>query len=285
MSESQTRNAIIATIAAAVLWSTAGLFIKLLTLNAFTILFYRSLFSALFFLVLFRKKLFVFNKTMWVSVAFYAPLLISFVTSTKLTTAANAIFLQYTSPAMVLVLEPLILKTRLTKLKALTVLFCFSGMALFFMDDFTAPENMAGIVIALLGGVAMTGLVLSQKMNAPQFHTAAVFWGNLLVCAITLPWFISEPIPDVHQLSYLIYLGMGQLGLGYILFLYGQRYLSAVESSILAMLEPILNPIWVMLGYGEIPSYFAIAGGIIIISAITFRMVAAYVSRLYLSRE
>lgn len=218
---------------------------------------------------------------MWVSVAFYAPLLISFVTSTKLTTAANAIFLQYTSPAMVLLLEPVILKTRLTRLNALTVLACFAGMALFFLDDFSAPEHFAGIVIALLGGVAMTGLVISQKMNAPAFHTPAIFWGNLLVCLITLPFAVNAPAPDMTQLSYLMYLGTGQLGMGYILFLYGQRYLSAVESSIIAMLEPVLNPVWVMIGYGEMPSFFAIAGGAIIISAITIRMISAYLIKLF----
>lgn len=218
---------------------------------------------------------------MWVSVAFYAPLLISFVTSTKLTTAANAIFLQYTSPAMVLLLEPLILKTRLTRLNALTVLVCFAGMALFFLDDFSAPEHFAGIVIALLGGVAMTGLVISQKMNAPAFHTPAVFWGNLLVCLITLPFALNAQAPDMTQISYLMYLGIGQLGMGYILFLYGQRYLSAVESSIIAMLEPVLNPVWVMIGYGEMPSFFAIAGGAIIISAITIRMISAYIIKLF----
>ena len=102
--DSHRRFGIIMTILAATLWSTGGLFIKLLPLDAFTILFYRSFYAAVIFIIIFRKSLFRFNKLSLVSILFYAPLLIAFVTSTKLTTAANAIFLQYTAPAVVLLL-------------------------------------------------------------------------------------------------------------------------------------------------------------------------------------
>lgn len=67
-------------------------------------------------------------------------------------------------------------------------------------------------------------------------------------------------------------LGFGQLGMGYFLFIYGQKYLPAIESSLIAMLEPILNPVWVFIGYGENPGWWAISGGIIIIFALTFRL-------------
>ncbi len=269
---SQTRSfAILLTVLAAIFWSTGGLFIKLLPLDAFTILFYRSFYAGLFFLIIFGKKLFIFNRLSIISSLFYAPLLIAFVTSTKLTTAANAIFLQYTAPAFVLLLEPYFMRTKLKRINVITVILCFIGMALFFVDQFAKPESWLGIWIALANGFFLTGLIISQKMNKPEFQPGAVFTGNILVCLITLPWFISNPLPSIAENNYLMILGFGQLGLGFALFLYGQRHLHAIESSLIAMLEPILNPVWVFWGYGENPGYWAIIGGLVIIASLAFR--------------
>lgn len=264
--------AIISTVLAAILWSTGGLFIKLLHQDAFTILFYRSLYAAVIFLLIFRKSLFKFNKLSVISCLFYAPLLISFVTATKLTTAANAIFLQYTAPALVLILEPYIARTKIKGINIFTVVFCFIGMALFFVEQFSKPDNWLGIWLALASGVVLTGLLITQKMNKPEFQPGAVFLGNILVCVITLPWFFNSPLPTMAENNYLMILGFGQLGMGYFLFIYGQRHLPAIESSLIAMLEPLLNPVWVFLGYGENPGWWAISGGIIIVFALAFRL-------------
>lgn len=266
------RNAILMTVFAAMLWSTGGLFIKLLPQDAFTILFYRSLYAGLIFILIFGKKLFVFNKLSIISSLFYAPLLIAFVTSTKLTTAANAIFLQYTAPAFVLLLEPYFIRTKLKKINIITVILCFVGMALFFVEQLSTPDNWLGIWIALLSGVILTGLLITQKMNKAEFQPGAVFLGNILVCIITLPWFLDAPLPSMTENSFLMILGFGQLGLGFALFLYGQKHLPAIESSLIAMLEPILNPVWVFIGYGEYPGNFAVLGGMVIIAALVFRL-------------
>lgn len=272
MSSDQHRLAIWSTVIAAILWSTGGLFVKLLTLDAFTILFYRSFYAALLFIIIFRKQLLKVNKLTFVSALFYAPLLICFVSATKLTTAANAIFLQYTAPAFILILEPFFVRTKLLKINVITVILTFLGMILFLFDDFSNPENIWGIILALGSGVVLTGLLLSQKMNAPEYQPGAVFWGNILVCLITLPWFIQNPYPDVTQNSYLFILGFGQLGLGFALFVYGQKHLPAIESSLISMLEPVLNPIWVIIWYGEIPGLFAVAGGTLILLTLFYRM-------------
>lgn len=272
MSSDQHRLAIWSTVIAAILWSTGGLFVKLLTLDAFTILFYRSFYAALLFIIIFRKQLLKVNKLTFVSALFYAPLLICFVSATKLTTAANAIFLQYTAPAFILILEPFFVRTKLLKINVITVILTFLGMILFLFDDFSNPENIWGIILALGSGVVLTGLLLSQKMNAPVYQPGAVFWGNILVCLITLPWFIQNPYPDVTQNSYLLILGFGQLGLGFALFVYGQKHLPAIESSLISMLEPVLNPIWVIIWYGEIPGLFAVAGGTLILITLIYRM-------------
>lgn len=272
LSSDQHRLAIWSTVIAAILWSTGGLFVKLLTLDAFTILFYRSFYAALLFIIIFRKQLLKVNKLTFVSALFYAPLLICFVSATKLTTAANAIFLQYTAPAFILILEPFFVRTKLLKINVITVILTFLGMILFLFDDFSNPENVWGIILALGSGVVLTGLLLSQKMNAPVYQPGAVFWGNILVCLVTLPWFSQNPYPDVTQNSYLLILGFGQLGLGFALFVYGQKHLPAIESSLISMLEPVLNPIWVIIWYGEIPGLFAVAGGTLILITLIYRM-------------
>lgn len=270
---SNNRNkAILMTVAAAAFWSTGGLIIKLLPQDAFTILFYRSLYAAILFVFIFGKKLKLINKISVVSSLFYAPLLILFVSATKLTTAANAIFLQYTAPAFVLLLEPYFNKVKLTKLNILTVVLCFIGMCLFFVEQFSRPDNWLGIWLALLSGVVLAGLLISQKMNHADFQPSAVFYGNILVCLFTLPHVLQVPAPSMVEHAYLLLLGFGQLGLGYALFVYGQRYLPALESSLIGMLEPILNPVWVYFGYGEYPGHWAVIGGVIIIGALVLRM-------------
>ncbi len=270
--ESDRRFGIIMTILAATLWSTGGLFIKLLPLDAFSILFYRSFYAAVIFIIIFRKSLFRFNKLSLVSILFYAPLLIAFVTSTKLTTAANAIFLQYTAPAVVLLLEPYFIRTKLTKINIFTVVVCFAGMCLFFVEQFSQPDNWLGIWIAFFNGLILAGFLIIQKMNKPEFLPGAVFLGNIVVCLITLPWFIENPFPTFQENNYLMILGFGQLGLGFALFLFGQKYLPAIESSLISMLEPLLNPVWVFIGYGENPGYWAMVGGLVIIAALIFRL-------------
>ena len=176
--------AIFSTVIAAILWSTGGLFIKLLPQDAMTILFYRSLYAAIIFVVIFKQTIFKFNKLSVVSSLFYAALLIAFVNATKLTTAANAIFLQYSAPAIVLLLEPYFMRTKLLKINVITVILCFVGMALFFIDQLATPENWAGIWIALSSGLILAGLLITQKLNKVEYQPGAVFLGNLWVCLI-----------------------------------------------------------------------------------------------------
>lgn len=266
-------GALWATLGAAILWSVGGLFIKILPQGALTIVCYRSFYASVIFWFIFRKKLLKINRLSWISAAFYAALLIFFVNATKLTTAANAIFLQYTAPAIVLLLEPYLVKTRLTKINIWTVIFTFAGMLLFFVEEFSAPDNLLGIGLGILSGFMLAGLLISQKLNRAEYQPGAVFLGNILVCVVTLPWFFNSPWPTFTENNYLMIMGFGQIGLGYALFVYGQKYLPALESSLISMLEPVLNPIWVFIGYGEFPGGWAITGGTLILLTLTVRMI------------
>jgi drug/metabolite transporter (DMT)-like permease len=265
-----------ATIIAAILWSTGGMFVKLLSLDAFNILFYRSLYAALTFVLIFRGRLLKVNKLSLVSIFFYAPLLITFVHATKLTSAANAIFLQYTAPAFILILEPWLTRKRISKRNLITVILCMTGMSLFFMHDFSSAGDLTGTLLALAGGVVLTGLLLSQRLNDAAYQPGAVFWGNILVCMVTLPWALQSPFPVPDEQVILATLGIGQLGLGFAFFVYGQKHLPAIESALISMLEPILNPLWVMLLIGEIPGIWSLAGGALILITLTGRMLINY---------
>lgn len=277
------RYAILATLLGAVCWSTGGLFIKLLPQDALTILFYRGFYAAIIFLIIFRKSLFRFNRLSLVSILFYIPLVVSFVTATKLTTAANAIFLQYTAPVFVMIFEPILARTKLKPINLITVIISMVGLCLFFIDQFARPESWIGIWIALASGLFLAGLLITQKLNNPEFIPGTVFWGNILVCILTIPWFISSPLPSFGENNYLMLLGFVQIGLGYTFFMYGQKFLAAIESSLIAMMEPILNPLWVFIGFGEKPGMWALVGGMIIIAALIFRLywIEVYEKKIY----
>ena len=271
MKDQHTRG-ILMTVIAAIVWSTGGLLVKLITLDAFTILFYRSLYAGIFFLLVFRKEALHFGKRALVISLFYAPLLICFVTATKLTTAANAIFLQYISPAVVLVFEPLILKTKMTKYNILTVIISTLGLSFFLLEQ-KGQSHLLGDGLALLSGFFSAGLILSLKMSNRSQQMSGILLGNILVVLITIPWFLKSILPTTNEHMMLAFLGFIQIGLGYLLFTYGQRRITAVESSLIAMLEPILNPIWVLIGYNEIPSVWTLIGGGIILLALAIRMI------------
>lgn len=271
MKKNQYTRGILATVAAALIWSTAGVLVKLISQDAFTILFYRSLYAGLLFFAVFRKEALHFDRRALLISIFYAPLLICFVSSTKLTTAANAIFLQYISPAIVLVLEPRLLGTRIKRYNLITVIACLAGMSLFLFDQPDNDTHWLGILLAALSGVFLAGLVLSLRFSNRSEQVSGILLGNIWVVLVTLPFFIKAPSPTATEHIMLAYLGFIQIGVGYLLFTYGQRRIPALETSLISMLEPILNPVWVVLWYGERPSTWSIAGGAIILIALVLR--------------
>lgn len=271
----QHTKGILMTICAAVVWSTGGLLIKLITLDAFTILFYRSLYAGLFFLMVFRKDAIKIDRRVILTSLCYAPLLICFVIATKLTTAANAIFLQYISPAIVLVLEPRIMKTKMQPYNFITVIICVVGLSFFLLEQ-KDGHHWLGDGIALLSGVFYALMILSLKVSNKVQQMSGITLGNALVLLVTLPLFLKSAPPSVDEHLMLVFLGVIQIGLGYVLFTYGQRRIPAIESSLIAMLEPILNPVWVMIGYHEFPSMWSLTGGLIILFALAGRMYYLY---------
>jgi drug/metabolite transporter (DMT)-like permease len=264
------KKGILAVIAAALLWSTGGIFIKLISLNAFQLSCLRSMFAAAVFIFLFRRKLLEVNTFTFINAAFYAAILILFVVATKMTTAANAIFLQYTAPIYVLFLEPLINKTKYQLINVVTIVFCFIGMVLFFIGELS-PGYFEGNIIALLSGIAFAAFLIGMRKNRPEYQFSSIFYGNFLISVICLPSLFSIEQISLSNFGMIAFLGIFQIGIAYAFFSYGLKRVYAIEASLISMIEPVLNPVWVFIGYGETPAYLAIIGGIVIVSAISIR--------------
>jgi drug/metabolite transporter, DME family len=264
------QKGIIAVLVAAVLWSSGGILIKLITLHPMQISFFRGIFAALVFAIIFRKKAFIFNGMTFVNGIFYAAILILFVIATKLTTAANAIFLQYTAPIYVLVFEPLINKTEFKRINVITIFVCFVGMILFFMGELSFA-HIEGNIVALLSGIAFAAFLIGMRNNKHEYQFSTIFYGNIIITLICLPMLGSFNAIKTTDLLMVAFLGIFQIGIAYAIFTYGLKRVFAIEASLIEMIEPVLNPVWVLIWYGEAPSLPAITGGVIIISAIAFR--------------
>nr|WP_242393089.1 EamA family transporter [Anaeromyxobacter sp. SG63] len=259
-------------LAAAALWSTAGAAIKLCGLSGWQIAGARSLVAVLFLLLLVKESRRLPSlPVLLVSVA-YAFTVVLFVLATKLTTAANAIFIQDTAPLWVLLLSPLLLRERPTRGELLAIPVYGAGLGLFFLDELSAGQ-LAGNLVALGSGVAFALSIVGLRRLRSDGPVSLV-WGNLVAAAIALPLWPTGPAPRALDLALLAYLGVFQLGLAYLCFSRGLERTPAVEASLLVLLEPVLNPIWTFLLAGERPGPWAIAGGAVVLAATAWRTLA-----------
>jgi DME family drug/metabolite transporter len=266
------QTGIIAVVTAAILWSSGGLFVKLITLTPMQISFFRCSIAALTFALIFRKQILQYNRLTFVNSFFYAGVLIFYVIAMKTTTAANAIFLQSTAPIYVLIFEPLLNKTKYDKSNIVTIIVCFLGMILFFLGDLT-PGQLEGNIFGLLSGIFFAAFFLGMKKNDKKYQQSSIFWGNILVAIVCLPFIFSIEQLYLSQLWMVSFLGVFQIAIAYAFFSYGLKRVFAVEASIISMIEPVLTPVWVFIGYDEVPATTAIIGGIIILTAISIRTI------------
>jgi drug/metabolite transporter (DMT)-like permease len=257
---------------AALLWSSGGLFIKLISFSAMQLSFFRCSIAAITFALIFKKQILLVNKLSIINSIIYAVVLISFVIATKTTTAANAIFLQATAPIYVLIFEPLINKTRYERINIITVSVCVLGMILFFVGKLE-PGHLEGNLVALISGITFAAFFLGMKRNDQQYQQSSIFWGNILVALICIPFLSTLETISFSDLWMVSFLGVFQIAVAYAFFASGLKRIFAVEASIISMVEPVLNPVWVYVGYGETPSVTAIIGGLIILGAIIIRSV------------
>jgi drug/metabolite transporter, DME family len=270
---------------AAALWSSAGAVMKLCSLSGWQIAGGRSLVAALFLFAAVREARRRPDLEVVLTSLAYAATVVSFSIANKLTTSANAIFIQDTAPLWVLLLSPWLLAERASRAALLSVPVYALGLALFFVDELS-PGQVTGNLVALASGVAFALCIIGLR-RVQERAASALVWGNLCAALLTLPLWFSGPAPTTLDLGFVAYLGVFQLGLSYLCFARGVAHTPALEASLLALLEPVLNPIWTFIFVGERPGPWALCGGSIVLAATVWRtlapLVAARVARQPLS--
>ena len=251
-------------IIAALMWSLGGLFIKLVDLNPMAITGIRSLGAAVVLLIYIKKPKLYWNRYFFSGVLAYSMMVILYVISMRLTTAANAIFLEFTAPIYVVGFGYLLLNERINRFDIFAMVIIFLGMGLFFMDELSF-YGFWGNILALLAGVCLalvTVLIRKEKESAFEI----VFFGNALTTIICLP-FIIQGFNSTTQVDWFIIFGLGifQLGIPYLLYTTALKYVSALDAILVGMLEPVFNPIWVYLFVGEAMGEWAFIGAALVI--------------------
>jgi drug/metabolite transporter (DMT)-like permease len=314
--------AVIYVVIAVLMWSTGGLFIKLTSLDAYQVTFFRSLLAGvtvLMFVVLKSRaasrrtlpELRINGVGIFASII-YATLLFLFVWATKHTTAANAIFLQYTAPIYILILGPFVIGEKFHLSDLVTVIFCIGGMSLFFVGKLEITDyqgNLAalgsgiflGLYIMLLRhpkavgtqAASLPASVVAEEMETRPVASVpesvakglnpvvTVIYGNLLLSLMTLPSGLAAfPTMTLKDAAAVGFLGIFQIGIAYILFIKGVASgTRPLDASIIGFIEPLLNPVWVFLFVGEQPSKWAILGGAIIIATVVLHTLRQYRSK------
>lgn len=254
---------------AALLWSLGGLLIKSIAWHPLAIAAARSAIAAATMLLLMPRPQRRFTRVQWGAAVCYVGTVALFVSATKLTTAANAIFLQYTAPVYVALLGAWLLHERPSRTDVGLLGLALAGVGLFFLDQISWT-GLWGNLLALASGVSFAGLALLLRAQKDGSPADSVLLGNLLTAALFLP-FTWHTAPGSGSWLPLVLLGVFQLGLSYVLFARGIRHVRALEATLISMVEPILNPIWVLLVLGERPQFWAIVGGALVLTAAAAR--------------
>jgi drug/metabolite transporter (DMT)-like permease len=264
------KKAILFLVLAALGWSLGGLLIKGIHWNPMAISGMRSMIGAFLMRAFFRNMKFTGSFHQVMGAMAYAGTVILYVVANKMTTAANAILLQYTAPIYVALFSPWFLGERSQRSDWVTIAVALGGMTLFFLDDLTVTAYW-GNCAALASGFCFGWLTLFLRKQRGGSNIESLFLGNLLAAAIGIPFMFSGPSPDAAGWAGLLLLGVFQLGIPYVLYSLAIRDVTAVTAILVPMIEPVLNPIWVLLAIGERPGPMSILGGAIVLVSVTLR--------------
>ena len=254
-------------------WSMAGVLFKLVDWPPLAAGGGRGLVSALFLLAVCGRNLhFTWSPVQVGAAVAYAGCTVTFAMANKLTTAANAILLQYTAPMWIALFGAWLLKERTTRADWAAVVASFLGMALFLYEGLKL-NNLAGILLALFSGLSFAATIMLFRKQKDRSAVESVILGNLIGFVVSIPAMWSAGLPSAGTAGVLVFLGVVQLGIPYLLYMRAIPHVTALEASLIPILEPILNPIWVMLFVGERPTPLSLVGGVIVVGAVTWRAI------------
>jgi len=283
-------NGVLSFVFCALLWSTGGFLVKLTDWNPFAIAGMRSIIG-FFTMCILQQKLpvFVIRNTsvqpqekspvdvsgtffLYAAAICYALTMILYITANKMTTAANAILLQYTDPVFIILFGPFILKEKNKISDYITVAGVLSGMILFFADGLQGG-NMAGNIVAMLSGLTWGFCTIFMRRIRGVGSLNAFMISHLITFVFGLPFMFTSGVPSKITILGLLLLGIFQIGIPSILYARGISTVRALSASFISMIEPLMNPVWVLLFDHEIPSLWTIIGGIIILFFVTLNAV------------
>lgn len=262
-------KSIIYLVITATLWSLGGLLIKSVDSSPMAIAGVRSGISAIVLLLAAGKPKISWSFPQIGAAVCHSATVLLFVAASKNTTAANAILLQYVAPIHVALLGAWLLKEKIRLLDWVSVVFAFGGMLLFFLDDIST-EGMLGNALAAVSSITFAMFTIFMRMQKDGSPIESVILGNILTAIIGVP-FLLRDMPDGREWFFLAVLGVAQLGLPHILYSKAIKHVTALEATLIPIIEPILNPVWVFLVLGEAPGKWAVVGGIIVVAVVTVR--------------
>lgn len=271
MTSGARRQSVLMMVICSALWSTAGILIKLIPWNSLVISGLRSLLAA-GVMVIFMVHSGIHCRIDRYSVSsglFMSVTMLVFIISNKLTTAANAIVLEYTSPAFIVLFSALFLHQKFHRADMLTVVATLFGISLFFFDKLSGGR-LSGNLLSILSGVCVAANYIIAGRAKIDSRMSGILFGHLGAALVGLPMMFFTPMPlkPVAIVS-ILFLGIFQLGIPYVLYGLALKNCPPLACSLIGAIEPLLNPVWVFLFAGEAPGMFSLLGGIIVLSSVT----------------
>lgn len=284
-------NGILALVLCGIGWSSAGVFMKYIDASSFTIAGLRSL-VAFFTLLLCTRKLpaVVVRKQdeaveegtkapvdkkqtldLWIAAVSYSATMIMFCMANKMTYAANAVLLQYTEPIYIVILSPLLLGEKNSKIDYLCVVGVLGGMVLFFADNLFGNNGAMtsrifwGNIIAILSGVTFGLTAMFMRRVKGEATKTSFMLSQIITFIFCVPFIIKNGWLDVRSIIFIVLLGSIQMGLPNYFFAIGIGKVRVLSAVLIEMIEPLMNPIWVAIFYKEVPTWTCITGGVIIL--------------------
>lgn len=255
----------------AMLWSTSGILIKLIDMNPLCITGFRSLFAAFTVLIymLVSKKKFVFNKTSFLTGVILSASFFCIIGANKYTTAANAVVLQFTNPIFILIISVLFLKMKISRKDLITLFFVLLGIILSFCEDMNGG-GLFGNILGVLTGLFLALMFIFCGGSGGSEKITGILTGHIISSVIGLSFLpFTQNTLNSSAVFYLFLLGVFQIGFAYILFSLASGKCSPLACSIISVIEPLFNPVWVFLFTGELPGPIALTGFAIIVVSIS----------------
>ncbi len=260
----------------AVLFSLAGVLIKMISWSSLSINGIRNLFAFLV-MAIYLKKIhhkIVINKIVILGSVCNLLMNLTFAMATKMTSAANAIVLQFTEPIFLILILWVIWKQKPDKKAVMACIFVFTGILCFFFDELSV-SGLVGNILAIVSGILYALVFLIKKMKNADFESSIVL-SQIVSFFLFMPWYFNETDYSPKNFIFVMILGLFQLGIAYVFLAKGLEQVSPVSASLTSTIEPILNPIWVAIFYGELLRPIAIVGAaIVILSATAYNVINA----------